>query len=122
MGPKRQLPKKEPSHHNGKEPKGETTSRKDRINWPKSNSKEWERLDADLSELLKTIYSPAEKKSISHPKIIYNMCKERFGVKENKDKPKRSGPSRRQRKCEKLRQQIKTLKETYFKATEEEKP
>ena len=34
----------------------------------------------------------------------------------------KSGPSRRQRKCEKLRQEIKTLKDTYLNAPEEEKP
>ena len=71
-------------------------SKKAPINWPRANSKDWELLDKDLSALLKTKFSTAEKKSESHPIIIYEMCKERFGVKEKKGGNKRGGPSRRQ--------------------------
>ena len=94
---------------------------KERINWPKTNSKEWDRLDTDLSMLLKVIYSPPEKKAISHPTIIFQMCKERFGIKENKTKTTQGIPSRRQQKCRKLREEIKILKKTYAEALPEEK-
>ena len=88
--------------------------RKERIEWPKANSPEWQRLDHDISELLKTLYSSPEKKAISHPKIIYAMSKERFGVKQKKEQAAKStnGPSRRQKKCSKLRKEIKTLKKS----------
>ena len=71
--------------------------------------------------LLKTIYSPPDKKAISHPKIIYEMCKERFGLKESTTKTTQNGPSRRQRKCSMLRREIKTLKKAVEEAPIEEK-
>ena len=97
--------------------------RKERIEWPKANSPEWQRLDHDISELLKTLYSSPEKKAISHPKIIYAMSKERFGVKQKKEQAAKStnGPSRRQKKCSKLRKEIKTLKKAVDEAPLEEK-
>ena len=97
------------------------TTRKSRIKWPKANSPEWERLDEDLTLLLKTIYSPPEKKAITYPKIIYGMCKERFGVVEESKARKEIGPSRRQRKCHKLREEINVLKKAYKEAPDEEK-
>ena len=98
-------------------------SGKDRINWPPANSKEWHSLDIDITNLLKTLYSSANKKAESHPQIIYAMCKERFGVKEKKKKTEGSstGPSRRQRKCKELRENIEKLKTAYQQAPEEEK-
>ena len=83
------------------------------INWPRANSKDWELLDKDLTALLKTKYLTAEKKSESHPIIIYEMCKERFGVREKKGGNKKCGPSRRQLKCAKLRREINELKNAY---------
>ena len=92
------------------------------INWPKSNSKEWEKLDEDLTTLLRIMYSTPERKATSHPKIIYEMCKERFGVKEKKLKSSGSGPSKRQLKCAKLRREIKQLKTAYKEAPDSDKP
>ena len=95
---------------------------KSRLKWPKSNSKEWSKLDEDLTALLKILYSPPEKLAISHPKIIYEMCKERYGVMEKSTGKKQpAGPSKRQRKCMQLREEIKKLKQTYLEAPEEEK-
>merc|ERR1711879_241310 len=91
-------------------------------NWPKSNSKEWEKLDEDLTTPLRIIYSTPERKATSHPKIIYEMCKERFGVKEKKLKSSGSGPSKRQLKCAKLRREIKQLKTAYKEAPDSDKP
>ena len=61
---------------------GKRTLGKERINWPKSNSPEWERLDQDLSALLRILYAPAVNRAKTHPNIIYGLCKERFGVRE----------------------------------------
>ena len=99
---------------NGKE-------RQEAINWPKSNSPEWGRFDKDVSTLLKIIYSPPEKKTITHPSIIYQMSKERFGLKERKKKqPQNKGPSRRQKLCKQLRDDINKLKEAYRQASVDE--
>ena len=83
------------------------------INWPRANSKEWERLDVDLTTLLRTKYLTAQEKAQSHPIIIFEMCKERFGVKEGKNESTKSGPSKRQLKCAKLRKEINELKNAY---------
>ena len=111
-----------------KEPKTERArksvdQRKERIDWPKANSPEWQRLDHDISELLKTLFSSPEKKAISHPNIIYAMSKERFGEKQRKERATKTtnGPSRRQKKCNKLRKEIKTLKKAVDEAPLEEK-
>ena len=72
--------------------------------------------------LLKTIYSPPDKKAVSHPKIIYEMSKERFGLRERTVEKTQSGPSRRQKKCMKLREEINILKKAYKEAPREEKP
>ena len=94
-----------------------------RIKWPQANSKEWSRLDEDLTALLKILYSPPEKLAESHPKIIYEMSKERFGVKEPATGVKKqpSGPSKRQRKCKRLRDEINQLKAAYKDAPDAEK-
>ena len=46
-------------------------STKERIYWPKANSKEWGRLDEDMSKLLNYIDPVPEKKAESHPRVIY---------------------------------------------------
>ena len=102
-------------------PTKEANGKKEKLNWPKSNSPEWKRLDDDLTTLLKILISPPEKKAESHPFLIYNICKERFGIKERKRKPKATGPSSRQRKCKELRKEINTLKNAYKNAPDGEK-
>ena len=116
--------KTEPKKSDGGEKcstKEEEADRKKRIDWPQANSREWERLDADLTEILRVQSSTPENKSVVHPVLIYTLCLERFGEKKGKGKAKNSGPSKRQAKCKRLREEINTLKETYFKAKEEEK-
>ena len=51
------------------------------IKWPAPNSKEWVRLDEDLTKLLSTMGGSPEDKAESHPKVIYSICLERFGEK-----------------------------------------
>ena len=94
-----------------------------KLKWPRANSNEWAKLDEDLTKLLEILYSPPEKLAESQPKIIYEMCKERFGVidKSTTHTKKPSGPSKRQRKCKKLRDEINQLKQTYKEAPDEEK-
>ena len=93
-----------------------------KINWPKSNSSEWDRLDVDLTGLLRLMYSTPEKKAISHPKIIFEMSKERFGFKDKKAfKTAQRGPSRRQKKCKELREEINILKRTFSEALPEQR-
>ena len=71
----------------------------------------WKHLDGD-----------EKKRSIHHPKIIFEMGKERFGFKMNQRESKHTfGPSRRQKKCEDLRQDINRLKQAYYEAPQEEK-
>ena len=96
---------------------------KERIQWPKANSAEWQRLDEDIHGLLNVLYSSPEKKAVSHPTIIYAMAKERFGVKQKKERDQKTtcGPSRRQKKCNKLRNDIRRLKSAVEEAPTEEK-
>ena len=97
---------------------------KKRIKWPNANSKDWPTLDNDLTALLKILYSPPEKLAESHPKIIYEMSKERFGIVEPRSSGKQknpAGPSKRQRRCKRLREEINKLKTAYNEAPQEEK-
>ena len=95
--------------------------RKERIKWPKANSKEWVSFDEDVTNILKLVHSSHEKKAEAHPEIIFAIGSDRFGVNEAKQKPQSSGPSKRQKKCKKVREEIKQLKETYKNAPNEEK-
>ena len=95
--------------------------RKERLYWPKANSPEWTRFDDDVTSLLKQIHSSHENKAETHPRIIYAVALDRFGVKEVNQKPKPAGPSKRQRKCKELREEIKKLEKAYRNAPEEEK-
>ena len=113
--------KKEESKKTSAGVKGREDGRKDKINWPTANSTEWKRLDEDLITLLKVLYSSPEHKAETHPRMIHAMCKERFGVKEAKKQQQPGGPSKRQKKCASLREEINTLKRTYKNAPDEEK-
>lgn len=97
-------------------------SKKLRINWPKGNSKEWGKLDTDLTMILSSIRGSAENRSESQPNIIYSFCLERFGAEETRGKKETlKGPSRRQKKGKSVREEINQLKETYSSAPEAEK-
>ena len=99
----------------------ENTDRKERIEWPKASSQDWENLDETLSEILRAQSSAPENKAVVHPAMIYALCKERYGVKEEREKKKPKGPSSRQRRCTRLRKEINMLKQAYSEAAEEEK-
>ena len=93
-----------------------------RIDWPPANSKEWDSFETDVAALLSYLDGPPLKRAIQHPKIIYEMGKERFGYKNIEKKPNQpSGPSRRQRHCLQLRQDINNLKRAYYEAPQDEK-
>ena len=117
---KESILKERPKEMNEGHPEGKER-RKERINWPKANSLEWSKFDEDVTNILKHIHSSHESKAEAHPRIIYAVGMERFGVKAVKQKPQPAGPSKRQRKCKELREEIKILKETYKNAPEEEK-
>ena len=71
--------------------------------------------------ILKSINASYKSKAETYPRIIYAIAKERFGEKEIKHKAQPAGPSKRQKKCKELREEIKKLKEAYKNALEEEK-
>ena len=111
-----------PRENKKTKPKTEMIKRKERINWPKGNSPAWKSLDDDMSLLLKTLTASAEIRAKNNPNVIYGMCRERFGIKEvNQRKATQAGPSRRQRKCMDLREEINLLKNAVRDAPENEK-
>ena len=94
--------------------------RRKKINWPKSNSEEWRRLDTDLTMILREVGSTPEAKAELHPDLIYKFALERFGEVEEKKKTWK--PPRRATKCEELRKQIKELNDVFQDAPDSEKP
>ena len=97
----------------------ETDGRKKKIQWPPGNSDEWKKLDTDLTMILREVGKTAEAKAELHPQIIYKFCIGRFG--EESSGKKSWKPSRRQTRGEKMRQEIKALKDAYLEAPVEEK-
>jgi hypothetical protein len=83
------------------------------MKWQKANSLQLRDLDKDLSGILGSIRATSEAKADSHPRIIYEICIERFVVKETEKS--------RRRKCKELREDIKKLKEAYLNAPTAEK-
>ena len=97
-------------------------SGRNKIDWPPANSREWARFETDVAKLLSFLDGPPTRRAIQHPKIIFEMGKERFGYKNTERKKEQpSGPSRRQKKCLELRQNINKLKKAFYDAPEEEK-
>ena len=119
--PKKKITVEHSRLEKAKEPEAER--RKEKVQWPKANSPAWEQWDKEMTELLKTQSTTPESKAVLHPMLIYTMGKDRFGVKEGnrKKQEETKGPTRRQRKCKKLREDINLLKESYKNAREEEK-
>ena len=97
--------------------------RRERVKWPKASSKEWEEWGESVAEMLRAQNLTPENKAVIHPLLIYSLGKERFGIKDNKEKEKlrTNGPSRRQRKCKRLREEINKLKEAFWNANEDQK-
>ena len=103
--------------------KMEKDSVRERVMWPKANSKEWQKLEDTLAPILQNIGGTAQQRVENFPDIIYHFSLERFGAKAPVSKKQSSaGPSRRQRKCTQLRTELKNLKKAYFEATEKQKP
>merc|ERR1712055_656314 len=118
---KKEVSQKETTRATSKGPKPEVEEgRKERVNWPKANSKEWIKFDEDVTNILKFVHSSHENKAEAHPEIIFRVGKDRFGAKEAKQKTQSSGPSKRQKKCKTVREEIKRLKDTYKNAPEKE--
>merc|ERR1739840_87112 len=94
---KKEDSQKETPRVTSKGPKPEVEEgRKERINCPKANSKEWIKFDEDVTNILKFVHSSHENKAEAHPEIIFRVGKDRFGAKEAKQKTQSSGPSKRQ--------------------------
>ena len=89
------------------------------IQWPPPRSKEWAKLDEDLSQLLQNVGSSPEEKAELHPKLIHSICAERFAKKKEEKKP---GPSRRQTKSMVLRKEVEQLEEQLQKAGSRKRP
>ena len=47
--------------------------RKERINWPKANSKEWIKFDEDVTNILKLVNSSHENKAETHPDLYSGL-------------------------------------------------
>ena len=62
--------------------KGYDHERKERLAWPKANDKSaWMQLDEDLEQILKVnLLGPAHEKMTTMTKLVYNICKDRFGT------------------------------------------
>ena len=74
----------------GKEERREN-DRKARINWPKAQSKEWEKLDTDLVPILENLKGSPQHKMDTYPELMYTFCKERFGIEEKRGKKVTTG-------------------------------
>ena len=97
--------------------------RRGRVNWPRASSKMWKDWGESMEEMLKAQNLSPENQSVVHPTLIYTFGKERFGIKEKRAEKETHtrGPSRRQRKCTRLREEINKLKEAYANAGEDQK-
>ena len=124
LGKKKEMKRKGPKKCADKENQGKKEGdSRERVKWPKANSKEWEEWGEGVAEVLRAQNVTPENKAVIYPLLIFTLGKERFGTKEKKDREKTqpSGPSRRQRKCKRLREEINMLKEAYLNADEDQK-
>lgn len=93
------------------------------VKWPKSNSKEWETINTDLSLILSNIKGSAEKKLDKMGDLIYSYGEEKWGVKEQVRK-KDMLPAPKSRRLQEIQQLVKErrrLRKLWRKATAEEK-
>ncbi|KAK0151655.1 hypothetical protein N1851_007033 [Merluccius polli] len=80
--------------------------RKPLVKWPKSNSKEWETINTDLSLILRNIKGSAENKLEKMGDIIYNYREEKCGVKDQVRK-KNMLPAPKSRRLQEIQQLVK---------------
>ena len=77
---------------------------------PKTTDPRWKMID-DLDNILgQALKGDVKKKISTFTKIVYNCCKELFGLKNQKKDKLPSGQCRRQRKLAQLHQQNRSLK------------
>ena len=98
-------------------------SRRAKLKLPPANSKQWEDLDSDLEQVLESILRGTTKeKLVLLPKIVYDVCVDRFGSDEKgTSAPKRSGPSRRQKQIREIRKDLRRLRHWWKGAEDQEK-
>ena len=100
------------------------TPKKERLKLPPANSKEWEKLDLDLEQILESnLKGDAVAKMKALPTLVYDACLHRFGSK-NRDGGGRattSGPSRRQREIGNIRRDLRLLRRRWRESVEEER-
>lgn len=80
--------------------------RKPLVKWPKSNSKEWETINKDLSLILSNIKESAKKKLEKMGDLIYSYGEEKCGVKEQVRK-KDMLPALKSRQLQEIQQLVK---------------
>ena len=98
-------------------------NRKERIEWPKMCEElKWRDLDYDLSTIVEiTLQGNLERKMESYSTIIYNMCKERFGVRKKEAQKTQKTDNRREKQIKTWRKEVKDLTKRFRTAHEEEK-
>lgn len=96
--------------------------RREKIKWPKANDRvAWQRLDADVSQLLElALRGSIESKLNIMGDIIFEVCRERFGEVSKKE-PTAPGKGRREREIEQLIKARRQLRRNWRKATSQEK-
>lgn len=97
--------------------------RRRKLNLPKAcDSQTWEELDAVIVQKLKNLLNKCtlDTKLETFGDIIYETCRERFGIKEPKPKPIPQ-KSRRQREMDNIRSKKRSLKKRMKNAPETEK-
>ncbi len=112
-------PRQQPAYRKKESMQG----RKPLVKWPKSNSKEWETINTDLSLILGNIKGSAEKKLEKMGDLIYSYGEEKCGVKEQVRK-KDMLPAPKSRRLQEILQLVKErrrLRKLWRKATIEER-
>ncbi len=112
-------PRQQPAYRKKESMQG----RKPLVKWPKSNSKEWETINTDLSLILSNIKGSAEKKLEKMGDLIYSYGEEKCGMKEQVRK-KDMLPTPKSRRLQEIQQLVKErrrLRKLWRKATVEER-
>jgi hypothetical protein len=92
-----------------------------RLRLPPTSGTEWHHLDQDLDRILEARLK-GKNKLDKITSIVYEICKDRFGVEEkNESRKKDTGPSRRQKEIGNIRRELRQLKHNFNRASEGEK-
>ena len=93
--------------------------RRDRINWPSNKEQEWSMLEEDLVKILdNTLAGNVKERIRSFVQVVYTVSKERYGVKERKEKRpvNNSIENRRDRERKELRKELRALSKQWKEA------